>query len=237
MGHRKILLTGASSGIGAAIRDRLLQRGHQIIGVSRQPEIAKAPANYHAFVCDLNQLDKIEQRLKHIFSKHTDINTVILNAGAPIFGHLEQLSSTQIRSAIDLNLTSQLLVARVVVPALKQRGKGDLIVIGSESALRAGRRGSVYCATKFGLRGFALSLREECSSAGVRVTVIHPGMTRTPFFDQLDFAPGPAAENAIEPEDVATAVNMVLDTRPETVFDEIEISPLKKVIDFRCSSS
>ena len=125
----------------------------------------------------------------------------------------------------------------MVVPALKQRGKGDLIVIGSESALRAGRRGSVYCATKFGLRGFALSLREECSSAGVRVTVIHPGMTRTPFFDQLDFAPGPAAENAIEPEDVATAVNMVLDTRPETVFDEIEISPLKKVIDFRCSSS
>ena len=233
---RTVLLTGASSGIGAAIRDQLLRQGHQVVGVSRQPACADAPDNYHPVACDLSQLDRIEERLKSIVSKHTDINTAILNAGTPIFGHLEQLSLAQIRAAIDLNLTSQLLVARAVVPNLKQQGRGDIIFIGSESALRGGRRGSIYCAAKFGLRGFALSLREECSPAGVRVTMIHPGMTHTPFFDQLDFAPGKDPANAIDPDDIAAAVNLVLEARPETVFDEIELSPLKKVIDFHSSN-
>ena len=153
-----------------------------------------------------------------------------MNAGGPAFGNLEELSQRQVREYIDLNLTSHLLVARTTLPLLKRQEKSDMILIGSEAALRGGKRGSIYCAAKFGLRGFAQSLRQECASSGVRVTIIHPGMVRTGFFDDLDFAPGEATDNAVEPEDVAAAVNLVLNARPGTVFDELTLSPLKKVV-------
>jgi len=232
MTRRKVILTGASSGIGAAIRRRLLKDGHQVIGVCRQPEVGEASDDYFATTCDLSELDNLHETFQSILTHHGDIDALILNAGAPLFGYLEQLSHTQIRDAISLNLTSHLLVAHEVVPWFKQRGRGNVIVMGSESALRGGRQGSIYCAAKFGLRGFALSLREECAASGVGVTLIHPGMTRTPMFDTLDFAPGSSPDNAIDPDDIAAAVMMILKARPGTVFDEVELSPMKKVIDF-----
>jgi NADP-dependent 3-hydroxy acid dehydrogenase YdfG len=73
-------------------------------------------------------------------------------------------------------------------------------------------------------------LRQESAAAGIRVTLINPGMVRTGFFDQLDFEPGEDPTHAIVPEDIAVAVKMVLSARPETVFDEINLSPLKKVV-------
>jgi NADP-dependent 3-hydroxy acid dehydrogenase YdfG len=102
--------------------------------------------------------------------------------------------------------------------------------MGSESALVGGKQGTIYSASKFALRGMAQSLRDECSRNGVRVTVINPGMVKSPFFNTLGFEPGHHDENFIIPEDIANAVQMVLSSRKETVFDEINLSPLKKVI-------
>ena len=62
------------------------------------------------------------------------------------------------------------------------------------------------------------------------MTSVHPGMVRTPFFEALDFEPGESEENAIEPEDVAEAIMMAIEARPGTVVDEIELSPLKRVV-------
>jgi 3-hydroxy acid dehydrogenase/malonic semialdehyde reductase len=123
-------------------------------------------------------------------------------------------------------------VSSVVVPHLKGKRQGDLIFMGSESALSGARQGSLYCAAKFALRGLSQSLRAECGRRGVRVSLINPGMVRTPFFDQLNFRPGVGAEHAIEPDDVAQAVSMVLTARQGTVIDEINLSPQSQVLDF-----
>ena len=155
---------------------------------------------------------------------------VVCAAGVGRFGSLEEFSYEQIRELIDINLTSQLYVVRAFLPLLKRRGRGDVVLIGSEAALAGGARGAVYSATKFALRGFCQSLRQESAAAGIRVTLINPGMVRTGFFDQLDFEPGEDPTHAIVPEDIAVAVKMVLSARPETVFDEINLSPLKKVV-------
>jgi NADP-dependent 3-hydroxy acid dehydrogenase YdfG len=80
------------------------------------------------------------------------------------------------------------------------------------------------------MRGFAQALREECGGNGVRVGIVNPGMVKTPFFDTLDFAPGASAENYIEAADVASAIVWMLNSRAETVIEEINLSPLKKVI-------
>ncbi len=151
-------------------------------------------------------------------------------AGSGRFGSLEEFSFAQIRSLMDINFTSQAFVLRQFLPQLKKRGAGNVIIIGSESALAGGKRGAIYSASKFALRGLAQSLRSECSRNGVRVSVINPGMVRTGFFDRLDFTHGEDSENYIEASDVAKTVVHVLQSRPETVFDEINLSPLKKVI-------
>ncbi|MBI4585673.1 MAG: SDR family NAD(P)-dependent oxidoreductase [Planctomycetes bacterium] len=228
---KTILVTGASSGIGRAICERLLAEGHQVLGVAR--DFKKLPSShprFQAFFIDLSALPALPERLQAVAEAHPQVEAIVFNAGRGLFGSLEQLSPAQIRSLIDLNFTSHALLARAFLPALKKRGEGDLIFIGSEAALRGRRMGSIYCASKFALRGFAQALREECAASGVRVAVINPGMAQTPFYDGLDFAPGPEPANYLEPADVAQAVSLILAARPGTVFDEINLSPLKRVV-------
>ena len=115
---------------------------------------------------------------------------------------------------------------------MKQRGSGNIVFMGSEAALAGGKRGAVYSAAKFGLRGLAQALRQECAASGLRVSIINPGMVQTEFFNELDFRPGESSNNYILPDDVALAVQMILEARQGTVFDEINLSPQKKVIRF-----
>ena len=112
---------------------------------------------------------------------------------------------------------------------------GKLILIGSEAGLKGGQKGSVYSATKFGLRGFAQSIREETAKNNIFVTVINPGMVRGKFFDDKSFHPGKSKENAIEPGDIAKVVHNLLHENLAMVFDEINISQMKKVIEFNNS--
>lgn len=228
---RTVLVTGATSGIGRAVARRLLDGGHAVVGVGR--DLSKAGFSEPAFdgvELDLADLDRLPERLEALAGRRPEVDALVLSAGRGDFGGLEEFSYARIRALVDLDFTAQAFVVRAFLPALKRRRRGDVIFIGSEAALAGGRRGAVYSACKFALRGFAQALRQECAKSGVRVAIVNPGMVATPFFDGLDFAPGPAAENALQPEEVAAAVAMILDARPEVVFDEINLSPLKRVV-------
>jgi NADP-dependent 3-hydroxy acid dehydrogenase YdfG len=228
---RKMLLTGAGGGIGRSIATLLLSSDWRIVGVGRDPaRPGFGQKEFSQATIDLSDLEHLPEQLRLLASEHEDIDSVVCAAGVGRFGSLEEFSYQQIRELIDINLTSQLYVVRAFLPLLKRRGRGDVVLIGSEAALAGGARGAVYSATKFALRGFCQSLRQESAAAGIRVTLINPGMVRTDFFDQLDFEPGEDLAHAIVPEDIAVAVKMVLSARAETVFDEINLSPLKKVV-------
>jgi short-subunit dehydrogenase len=232
----KAVVTGASSGIGAAIATALRSAGVDVVAVSRQPppSAAHSPDGgaITGIAIDLADLDRLPERLAALTREHGDAGIVIACAGSGRFGSLEELSYEQIRSSISLNLIASVYLARAFVPLFKRRGNGDLVLMGSEAALAGGRRGAVYAAAKSGLRGLAQSLRAECAGRGVRVMLVNPGMTRTPFFDGQTFAPGDGADEHIRPEDVADAVVAALGMPRGTVVDEINLSPLKKVVRF-----
>lgn len=237
--RRLILITGASRGIGQALSLKLLDAGDRVIGIGRDfshfspfPHGPLPQPGFEAITVDLADLDALPKRLSEVAGKHRELDAVVSNAGAGRFGHLEQLSPHQIRASVDLNLTQHILVARSFLPLLKRRGRGDLIFMGSETALSGGIKGAVYSACKSALRGLAHSLRRECAAAGVRVGIVNPGLVRTGFFDGFDFRPGEASENAIAPDAVADAVIAMLDAPYGTVVDEINLSPLKQVIHF-----
>jgi short-subunit dehydrogenase len=229
-----IVVTGASSGIGRATAALLLEHGYAVIGIAR--DFSKCNfenTGFTAVPLDLSRLDELPARLEELTGHCRSINGLVCCAGTGRFGSLEEFSCEQIRELIDLNLTSQIYAVRTLLPAMKRQQAGNIILIGSEAALAGGRRGAVYSATKFGVRGLAQSLRLECAPSGVRVSIINPGMVKTAFFDKLDFQPGDSDDNYILPEDVAAVVLDVLETRSGTVIDEINMSPRKKVIHFK----
>ena len=231
--QKTILVSGASSGIGRAVTTLLLEQGYRVTGLAR--DFSKFPCHdkhFTAVPMDLSDLDKLPAQLDTLLGKEPAIDGVVCCAGSGRFGSLEEFSYTQIRSLLDLNLTSQIYLVRALLPGMKQRNSGNIIFMGSEAALAGGKRGAIYSAAKFGLRGLAQALRQECAASGLRISIINPGMVKTGFFDELDFKPGEATDNYIMPEDVAGAVQMILESRAGTVFDEINLSPQKKVIRF-----
>jgi short-subunit dehydrogenase len=129
-----------------------------------------------------------------------------------------------------------MVICRGLVPQMRRRRRGRIVFIGSESALHAGRKGALYSAAKFGLRGFCQSLREDLASDGIPVSLVNPGMVRSPFFDKLSFRPGAQPENAIDVEDVAEVVEQILRANSNIVIDEVNLSPRIKSIDFSSRS-
>ena len=184
---------------------------------------------------DLSRLNELPQKIRQLQQMFPEIDAVVFSAGMGQFGSVEEFSYPQIEALMTINFTSQVFLTKALLPALKRKANSDLIFIGSEAALKGSRKGAIYCASKFALRGFTQALREECGNSNVRVCLINPGMVKTAFFEHLTFEPGDHESNSILPEDVAAAVSYVLGSRAQIVIDEINLSPLNKVVKFKKS--
>lgn len=231
---RSILVTGASSGIGRAIARHLLNQGHQVIGSSR--DIKRFTNQHPCFTpvtLDLTAMDVLSQFAKQLQSDFPTLDAVVFAAGYGQFGNLEQFSPSQIERLMSVNFTAQACLTRALLPSLKRQPHSNLVYIGSEAALKGSRQGTIYCASKFALRGFTQALRDECGKSGVRVTLINPGMVDTAFFDALNFEPGRGEGQVLNVEDVADAALYVLQTGAHAVIDEINLSPASKVVEFK----
>jgi NADP-dependent 3-hydroxy acid dehydrogenase YdfG len=229
---RTILVTGVSSGIGRAVARMLLNQGHQVIGISRGCQ-QLTHSQFISVEINLADLAALPNKFKQLTCYYPEIAGIIFAAGYGKFGCLEEFSYTQIESLIAVNLTSQIFLTRAFLPQLKQKKRADLIYIGSEAALKGSRQGTIYCASKFALRGFTQALREECAKSHIKVGLINPGMVKSNFFNHLNFEPGQAPEQHLLPKDVANAVNFILKSTANMVVDELNLNPLHKVVHFK----
>ena len=233
--NKHTLITGASSGIGLAITKLLLDKGFRVTGISRRGRIGPEHPRFTPVSLDLANSIAIETTIKKLINEN-QFDGFIHSAGYGEFGSIEQFSVSRIERAIQVNLTSALIICRLLIPAFRALKSGRVILIGSESALNAGRKGALYSATKFGLRGFSQALRDDCASDNIQVSLINPGMVRSAFFDELGFAPAEKIENAIMPEQIAELVYFILNSADNIIFDEVQLSPRVKSIDFSQSS-
>lgn len=218
------LVTGASSGIGLATAQVLLNAGYVVDGIARDFSETEL-ADLRKIELDLSLVDALPDALGSI-TQAPDV--LVLNAGYGQFGGLEQFSHEQIRRLIDTNLVSNLFLIKHFLPKMKKRGSGDIVLVGSESALNGAKAGAVYCATKFAIRGLAQSLRADCSTSNIRVILVNPGPVRSDFFDDLSFEPQQGDEFEIPAESVASTVMHSLNQPRNVVLDEINMQPIKR---------
>ena len=225
------LITGASSGIGNAVCRRLLQQGHKVVALGRHLEqsFVDPPENLSLHHIDLADSTELYLLLKEL-SKSLTPDAYVGAAGYGQFGGLEQFSYDQIERLLQVNFLAHAHICRAFLPAFKGKSNSRIVLIGSEAALRGARMGSIYCASKFALRGFAQSLQEECGRNGVHVSLINPGMTAGEFYRELNFEPGSETQQRLESDDIAECVLNVLNARYGAVYQEINMAPLVKVV-------
>lgn len=224
------VVTGTSSGIGAAITDTLLENGWAVCGISRRP-VTRDSAYYWHYTADLTDTKQIEQTVATIRERHLSggIQALINNAGVGHFAPHEELSLSQLQELTTVNLLAPLTLSKLLLRDLKQ-SKGSIINISSFSAHENSSFGAAYAATKAGLRHFGYSLFEECRKSGLKVVTVSPDITRTPFYDSLSFAPEEDENAAITPACVAHVVMDVLNQRAGTVTTEVVLRPQRVLL-------
>ena len=234
MRQRKILVTGSSGSIGRKITELLLSKGFTVVGIVRKKSNDKIRnKNYFSFELDFSVIDNLVHDLKNILAIHSDIDGFISCSGYGDFRKIENFSTKDILKIFNVNIISQIIISSELIPILKIKKFGNIIFIGSDAALKGSKNGSLYCSTKFGIRGFSQSIREECASSNIKVTLLNLGMVDTKFYQNLKFKPGKDISNHINIEDISNIIFNVLISSEGTVFDEINISPQKKVINFK----
>ena len=222
---KTVVITGASSGIGKEITNRLLDKGFRVIGISRtvcsEDFLNKDFIAINANLAEQKDLKMVCDRLKK-----ESVYILINSAGFGEFRPHEELSFNTITTMTFLNLTTPMLLVNATLRSLKQNG-GYIININSIEALRASKFAGVYSATKAGLKAFGDSLFEECRKTEVSITNINPDMTQTDFYNNLHFDVSDKDDEKLFASDIADAVLHILSMRKGAVVTDYTLRSLK----------
>ncbi|MDI3366226.1 SDR family oxidoreductase [Pantoea sp. V108_6] len=187
------LITGASSGLGRLMCEKLLARGDRVVAsVRNRTALDDLAATYgehlQVMMLDLSKSATIKPTVKAAFAQAGRIDIVVSNAAYGLFGAAEELSDTQIERQIATNLTGSIQLIRAAIPFLRQQGGGRVVQVSSEGGQIAYPNFSLYHATKWGIEGFVEAVRQEVAAFGIDFLLVEPGPTATQFGAGLDMA-------------------------------------------------
>jgi short-subunit dehydrogenase len=171
------LITGATGGIGHAVARAFAARGATLTLTGRRTDVLEPLATEvggTAVQCDLSRREELERLLSGVGA----VDVLVANAALPASGELTELTQDQIDRMIEVNLRAPIALARALAPGMIERRRGHMVFVSSLAGKTASPASSIYSATKFGLRGFALGVREDLRPHGVGVSVVLPGFIR-----------------------------------------------------------
>jgi NAD(P)-dependent dehydrogenase (short-subunit alcohol dehydrogenase family) len=192
---KKVLVTGASSGIGKATALALVKLGASVALVSRNPDSVLAEitaarkdegAIAKAYSLDLADVSSVANKIENIVTDFGGIDVLINNAGMAYIGEIIDMPLADWQKILDLNLTSVFQCIQAVLPIMRQQKHGAIINVASIAAKQAFPKWGAYSASKFALLGMTQALAAEEQSHGIKVMSICPGSVNTPLWDTVD---------------------------------------------------
>jgi NADP-dependent 3-hydroxy acid dehydrogenase YdfG len=231
---KRVIITGASKGIGRAIAERLAVEKCALALMARSGDLLaeraaaceKKGAKARAFVCDVGHAEQVANQFKAAIDWLGGVDCLVNNAGLGYFARFDELGLSHFDEMLSTNLRGPFLCAQAVLPAMKKAGDGLIINLASIAGKYASERGAGYCASKFGLMGMNECMGLDLRGLGIRVSAICPGSVNAPDFRQgrvTRIKP----EDMIQAEDIAEAVVYLL-RQPSRIFiREMEVRVTK----------
>lgn len=187
-------ISGASSGLGRLLTEKLLARGDRVVGTLRREgaldDLLAAHGNRLCVLkLDVTDADAVRTAVTRAFAEMGRIDVVVSNAGYGLFGAAEEATDAQIERQIATNLVGSIQLIRASLPHLRRQGGGRIVQVSSEGGQIAYPNFSIYHATKWGIEGFVESVAKEAAPFGVDFLIVEPGPTATNFAAGLDHAP------------------------------------------------
>lgn len=218
------VITGASKGIGKAVAKKLAKHGASIAAGATSKDLLENLAQELvdlgveciAFPCDVGRFKDCEQFVQKTLKRFKKIDILVNSAGVGYSGTIVESNPGEVDTMVKVNILGVYYMIRSVLPSMIKRKHGDIVNIGSVAGIKYSPNFAMYSATKFGVRALSEALRNEVQRYYIRVTLIHPGMTKTPFFDSFSKGGSPIPVDKgdiLRPEDIANAIYFSL-TRP-----------------------
>jgi len=219
---KKIIITGASDGLGKAIARELKE--HELILISKDENKLKELSNKlncKYYVCDLKDYNKIEE----IVSKIDDVDILINNAGIWLAGDLEENTFEQISNCIDVNTKAPIYMTKAVLPIMRKNKQGLIINVCSQSSFDNDDFSTVYNASKWAMRGFNRSIQRVLSKENIKVTGFYPGFMQTDLFKKAgnDYD----TSTGLEVEKVAKAIRFITECDEDVIIPEFGIKDVE----------
>ncbi len=231
---RFAVITGAGGGLGEATARALAGagcgvalwdiRGAEIQRVAESLSLLAGPVR--ADMVDVSRQEDVERAVERALEEFGRVDYLINVAGIDYTLPITALTVEQWDRIIGVNLRGPFLTTRAIFPVMQQQNGGHIINVASTAAVRAWPNASAYCASKWGLIGFTRAVGTEGRPYNIRATVVIPGGMRTGFFDRPDLPIKPDPSNLNDPANVARAIVFVLSQPPESVIQEICLTPL-----------
>ncbi|MFL6089820.1 MAG: SDR family NAD(P)-dependent oxidoreductase [Aeromicrobium sp.] len=206
----RVLLTGATGGIGHAIARALHARGAELILTGRRTDVLEELAKEvggTVIAADLADPAAVTD----LMAKAGDVDVLVANAALPGVGALLDFTENQVDRTLDINLRAPIILTRWATEQMVPRGTGHIVLIGSIAGRAASPLTSMYNATKFGLRGFALAHRDDLHGTGVGVSIVEPGFVSEAGMFVESGMEMPKGARAVTPEAVAKGVIRSID--------------------------
>ncbi len=231
---RIAVVTGAGSGLGEATARLLAEEGCGVAlwdvreaAARRTAEALSHPGRVvRADTVDVSRPDDVEQAVQRVSSEFGRIDYLINAAGIDYTLPITALTVEQWDRILGVNLRGAFLTTRAVFPLMQRQNGGHIVNVASTAAVRAWPNASAYCASKWGLVGFTRAIGTEGRPYNIRATVVIPGGMRTGFFDRPDLPIKPDPSNLNDPANVARAIVFALSQPPQSVIQEICLTPL-----------
>ena len=191
--RKRVLVTGASAGIGYAACLHLARRGYLVTATSRAlPRLNSLMERARAeslpispYELDVNDDTSIDEVMPRILEETSGIDGLVNNAGYGLWGCLEDLTIDEVRAQFETNVFAVLKLSQAVLPQMRERGFGTIVNVGSVTGRVGAPAGGAYSATKFALAGLSAVMRMEVAPFGVRVVLVEPGSFKTDFVRNL----------------------------------------------------